>query len=452
MKERFSNVLSWFGIKVGMIGTDKIKDSSALMLAKADRTEPMVLTEDPQSIGVAGIEEAVSSDAEVMSYSHADSTGVCFLITTSLYRFSEDVYRQSGESVTQVARGEIAHICLSDLHLLDEVREVAVKVVIAGNEGFTSNLCLARASDSVARLEEAERIDMQTWSDNDSIIWDAWAEFRNNTEMVERCAHVIAEGVNIDEGTDCPACCFWFRDSDLVRNRVAALRENYEKTEQSTLTIASEVNGKQSIQTIDLSEALNESKKRWRHSPPIADSPVRLKDFPITKLTLPRDGCTMSAIVSHVAMILAGLGMSGYGATEASKQLKGVFIYQIEYILELIDLYKEGELTPAAAKRRILEEYDRLEKNNHYILKRILISLKDNLLDGVACVDEFYVAERFINPNYDSLFRAGWVERKAPKDISWIDELTLPSTSIIFEIPDDVVATLDKQVVSVLVE
>ena len=49
MKERFSNVLSWFGIKVGMIGTDKIKDSSALMLAKADRTEPMVLTEDPQS-------------------------------------------------------------------------------------------------------------------------------------------------------------------------------------------------------------------------------------------------------------------------------------------------------------------------------------------------------------------------------------------------------------------
>lgn len=414
----------------------------------------------------------------------ANRAPICFIVDTPIYQNSYSVDTQLEQPLTKVATGSIGYITKEDLPLLHSKYRLPVNIMIAdGKEGYCSNSYICEEKYSIAALKQAERLGMNQWHLNDWLIWDIWAEFKHNQEMIDSCACMLADGQDFNTSTDWPAYCNYFREADIVIERVEEMRqsasmviktqtvENYENgatcevqaRHDDTSTSSLNDHDQQisftlttgqgtTTETFDLRELARERDRIWRLAAPVSSSAIKLRDLRLSTLTLPRDGCSVGEICSYVLYVLASMGMSGYGAAKVMTEAQEIFDHQIAYINGLIEGYLSGDFVAAGTKKLIQQEYDRLTRNNHIVLKKMLSSLKSNLIESrVPYIDTYHVADRFIQGSIDSLIKPNWIERRRPKDTEWLADLNIPESPLQIAYPEDVLLKLDQVEIQIIV-
>lgn len=127
-----------------------------------------------------------------------------------------------------------------------------------------------------------------------------------------------------------------------------------------------------------------------------------LKQLRVTDYLPKPNYCDPHTCFIAISWMLIECGFSVKEALAISRDFSEALNIQRQGILELVNTYNDGALTPSGGRRLIEEWMDCYERNNHYLLTRYLSALKKGLCeDGIARVDPILVVpEKYLQEAY----------------------------------------------------
>lgn len=165
----------------------------------------------------------------------------------------------------------------------------------------------------------------------------------------------------------------------------------------------------------------------------VAPPTRNLKYLKVTDYVPLPNKCDPHTCFMAIAWMLMECGYSKEAALSISREFAEVLNIQLKGIRELIEDYEDGALKPGKGKKLIEQWVDCYTRNNHELLRRYLLELKESMReDGIPRVSpDSVVPDKYAQNAYpDTLWRERHVaarNRGICPDPAFIQSLQIPS-------------------------